>query len=318
MIRKMLSFKHSALVVASLLSLVLWAGPVLAQQTGDLDRLRQIALQEVNADRQENGLDPLRFSDNLNEAAMAHATDMLARNYYSHTSPEGGDVQDRYVEAGGSPWRLVAENISRCTGCTQAPDAADVMRLQEGWMNSPGHRENILRSGISRFGFAVVSDTQDGLYAVQTFAGAGTPRGSSDAVSAVDSGNSLSTALMAINDLREEAGREPLSPSEDLSAVASRLVPDDVPDPSNLPELNEASSDLDHGRWSQLSTIVGACGGCGAEPTQGDIQAFIGDWAKQSTYRKQLLDEGVSHLGFVIRANGEGKKVAAAILGQAR
>ncbi|HEV7433597.1 MAG TPA: CAP domain-containing protein [Pseudorhizobium sp.] len=314
----MLSFRPSAFGVASLLSLVLWAGLVLAQQTGDLDRLRQTALQQVNADRQENGLDPLRFSDNLNEAAIAHAKDMLARDYYSHTSPEGGDVQDRYVKAGGSRWRLVAENISRCLGCTQAPDAADVKRLQEGWMNSPGHRANILRAGISRFGFAVVSDSQNGLYAVQTFAGAGMPRSSSDGASAAEAGDSLSTALEAINDLREEAGREPLYPSEDLSAVASRLVPDDVPDPSNLPGLNEASSDLDRSRWSQFSTIVGACGGCGVEPTQSDIQAFIADWAKQNTYRKQLLDEGVSHLGFVIRANGEGKKVAAAMLGRAR
>ncbi|MCJ8518723.1 hypothetical protein ABID21_001609 [Pseudorhizobium tarimense] len=65
-------------------------------------------------------------------------------------------------------------------------------------------------------------------------------------------------------------------------------------------------------------TIVGACGGCGKEPTRGDIRAFIADWEKQNTYRRQLLDAAVSHIGFVIRADGDGKKVAAAILGQAR
>jgi hypothetical protein len=98
---------------------------------------------------------------------------MLNRNYFDHVSPEGKTVFDRYVAAGGSRWRLVAENIGRCATCKGAPRIADITRLQDGWMRSASHRENILSPGVTQFGFGMVATAGRGLYAVQSFAGPG-------------------------------------------------------------------------------------------------------------------------------------------------
>jgi uncharacterized protein YkwD len=117
-----------------------------AASTGDLEELRARALELVNQARREQGLQPLELGPNVNQAALSHARDMLRRNYYSHTSPEGETVQDRYVEAGGSKWRLTAENIARCAGCTSGPDTEAVERLHRGWMNSPEHRHSAPRA----------------------------------------------------------------------------------------------------------------------------------------------------------------------------
>ncbi len=126
-------------------SLALFAAFDASAQTDDLSSL---ALSLVNEARAENDLAPLESTSTLAEAAEAHADDMLTRAYYSHESPDGDTVQDRVIDAGGSRWQLVAENIARCRGC-EAADADRVRAFQEGWMQSPGHRENILREGLA-------------------------------------------------------------------------------------------------------------------------------------------------------------------------
>src|SRR3954453_20453274 len=93
------------------------AGPALAQTADDIPVIRGRALELVNGTRQEHGLPPLALQQQLNTAAQAHADDMLARHYYGHASPEGRTAADRYVLAGGSKWRLIAENIANCSGC---------------------------------------------------------------------------------------------------------------------------------------------------------------------------------------------------------
>ena len=68
---------------------------------------------------------------------------MAVRAFYSHTSPEGGQPWDR-AAAAGSTRRSIGENIA----CGQR-SAAEVV---EGWMNSPGHRANILKPGFTHIG----------------------------------------------------------------------------------------------------------------------------------------------------------------------
>lgn len=134
------------------------------------DGLRHLALQLVNEARAGQGLAPLRLDDALNRAAQAHADDMLKRDYFAHASPEGDSVRDRYRAAGGAPVRRVAENLGRSFDTTGPPAADVVRRLHDGWMQSPGHRENILRPNLDRFGFGFAA-RDAGSYAVQTFAG---------------------------------------------------------------------------------------------------------------------------------------------------
>ncbi|NKE46457.1 CAP domain-containing protein [Roseomonas frigidaquae] len=154
---------------------LLGASPVLAAEPSNMAALRAQALELVNRSRAAQDLDPLRPGENLDEAAQAHAADMLRRDYFAHEAPDGSSVRDRYIEAGGAPPGLIAENIGRCTGCGPQVEAARIRRFHEGFMASTGHRENILRRGLDRFGFGVA--VQGGQIAVvQTFAGPGPDR----------------------------------------------------------------------------------------------------------------------------------------------
>lgn len=289
----------------ALCSLAVFGQPASAQSD---DFLRQ-ALDLVNGAREEADLGPLESGEDLVEAAAAHAEDMLARDFYAHESPEGDTVQDRYREAGGSEWELVAENIARCTGCP-APDAARIASLQEGWMNSPGHRANILREGLARFGFAIVGGGGRDLYAVQTFAGPGLPRG--DDTQSLAAADAAAVALERLNAARGEADLTPLQPSPVLSEAAGRLVPEDLSgfSLSGMEGLGEALPPEDRGSWLTIASLAGSCGGCGAALTRGDAQAFVAGWLEPGRSRQRLLDPALTHFGFVLRSDGAGRKVA--------
>jgi uncharacterized protein YkwD len=111
----------------------------------------------ANQERAAAGCDrALVVDDRLAAAAQGHSTDMATRNYFSHTSPEGEDFVDRATEAGyPSP---AAENIAR-----GQRTAEEVM---ESWMNSTGHRRNILNCEYVAIGVGL--DTR-GWYWTQVF-----------------------------------------------------------------------------------------------------------------------------------------------------
>lgn len=96
----------------------------------------------VNERRRVAGLPPLRTDERLRQSSRAHSEDMAARNFFSHDDPAGVRPADR-MRAAGYP-APAAENIAR-----GQPNAAAAMRA---WMNSPGHRRNILRVGITTIG----------------------------------------------------------------------------------------------------------------------------------------------------------------------
>lgn len=291
-----------------------------AQAPDDLGALRARALELVNQSRSESELEPLRQGALLNAAAQGQAEDMLARNYYAHQSPDGDMVQDRFVGEGGSQWELVAENIARCEGCG-AIDIERVEALHDGWMNSPGHRQNILTSGLARFGFGIVA--ADGqLYAVQTFAGPGQPRGleSGEAAQPVALSAMTGVALEALNAARKAEGVEPLEASAALEEAARALVPKDL-DGFDLDAVGSVFSAVPRdarSNWSNLSTIAGVCGGCGERPARADLESFVKQWLGERSYRGTLLDPGFTAAGMVLRADSSGRKVALLVLGAVR
>jgi uncharacterized protein YkwD len=296
---------------------------LVGQETGNLEELRRQALELVNRDRGKHDLPPLELGPILNEAALSHARDMLERDYYAHQSPEGESVQDRYIGAGGSRWELVAENISQCIGCTSTPGPQEVEELQQGWMDSPEHRENILAEGIERFGFGVVTGAGRTLYAVQTFAGPGGPHGlePGEETVAVAPEDQSAAFLEAVNAARSEAGVAPLEQSEDLSSAARRLIPDPASEDFDLDRIGEldiALPDQQRARWGQLFAASGSCGGCGREATEADINFFADDWLQNPQYRTRFVSSAYTHLGFALVANGEGKKMAMGLLAAGR
>jgi uncharacterized protein YkwD len=110
----------------------------------------------VNDERGKAGCQPLAEESHLTKAAQDYSDDMSARDFFAHTNPEGVTFDQRIKTAGYS--KPGAENIAK--GQTSA---AQVM---ESWMNSEGHRANILNCSLTKLG---VGFTKAGNYWVQDF-----------------------------------------------------------------------------------------------------------------------------------------------------
>ncbi len=103
----------------------------------------------VNAERAARGLGPLQEDPRLNRAARAHAADMVAKGYFSHTGADGSRFFERAADAGYSC--AAAENIAQ----GQQSEAA----VMASWMGSTGHRRNILLADATQFGIGRVNNT---------------------------------------------------------------------------------------------------------------------------------------------------------------
>lgn len=114
----------------------------------------------VNQERVRQGLGPLRTEENLTSIARKHSRDMFERRYFSHYSPEGHDVGYR-AKQDGIEYSLIGENLAY---------APDVTTAHEGFMNSEGHRKNILDPAWSRIGIGVIDGDVYGKMFTQVFA----------------------------------------------------------------------------------------------------------------------------------------------------
>jgi len=114
----------------------------------------------TNEARAEEGLGALKCDKGLMESAFLHAKDMCDHDYFSHDSIDGRDLSDR-VNAAGVQWNSIGENI--------AYGQSNAAAVHEAWMNSPGHRANILTAGFGRIGIGYFL-CQGRPYWVQNFA----------------------------------------------------------------------------------------------------------------------------------------------------
>ena len=108
----------------------------------------------VNQQRIIHGLTPLRLHRKLTKVARMHSGNMVAQGFFSHTDKQGRtpfDRLDQYLPELG--WRAAAENIAFNYGNTAEEAASNLM---VSWMNSPGHRVNILSSNFTDIGIGVV------------------------------------------------------------------------------------------------------------------------------------------------------------------
>ncbi len=101
-------------------------------------------LEETNGQRSSNGQASLQINQRLNSAAQAKANDMIARNYWSHNTPDGQEPWVFFENAGYS-YQKAGENLAY--GFTTSNDTVT------GWMNSPSHRANMLDGAFSEVGF---------------------------------------------------------------------------------------------------------------------------------------------------------------------
>jgi uncharacterized protein YkwD len=284
----------------------------------DVDHIRAQALALLNQSRKEHDLPPLTLEAKLNTAAQGHASDMLKRTFFAHSSPEGKTAGDRYRQAGGSRWLITAENIAMFTHTPPPVTDNFLKHLQESWMNSPGHRKNILLRGITQFGFGIAVDARGELYAVQNFAGPGADTGTPGEVRPIGPQEQVALALAAINAERKKAGRAALNPNDALSKGALALLPAKGEEALSLDKKNILNLIPAAGgqSWGTVSVVAAMCGGCGTRPVAGDIGKFTGQWVADPRQRAMLLGSEVTHLGFAMSADGAGKKVAIGVLGK--
>ena len=117
------------------------------------------AVRLVNEIRQQNGLKPLTENWELSRVARYKSQDMLDNRYFSHTSPTYGSPF-QMIKAFGLSYRTAGENIAKGYASPQA--------VVNGWMNSSGHRANILNAGYTQIGVGYVAQ---GNYWTQMFIG---------------------------------------------------------------------------------------------------------------------------------------------------
>ena len=115
----------------------------------------------INAKRTAARLSALKVDAELQNVARAKAEDMVKNNYFSHTSPTYGSPFDM-MKSFGVSYKTAGENIAGNSSNTGAVNA---------WMNSEGHKANILKSSFNYTGVAVVKSSKYGKIFVQMFIG---------------------------------------------------------------------------------------------------------------------------------------------------
>jgi uncharacterized protein YkwD len=111
------------------------------------DRYADAIVAAMNRERIARGLGELRLNSRLSLAAEDRVEDMLAKRYFAHVSPDGVDPFT-WVVRRGYRYSLVGENLALGYRGSQS--------VVTGWMNSPGHRANILKRGFDEVGIAFV------------------------------------------------------------------------------------------------------------------------------------------------------------------
>ena len=152
-----------AAVLLSACALVLVAAPAASAACGSSSamagQVSRAALASsticlVNAERAQRGLRPLRLNHRLSRASRGHARDMVRRSYFSHDSISGASFVDRIRRAGylrGRQAWIIGENLAWGSGNRSTPAA-----IVRAWMQSPGHRANILQRRFREIGIGLV------------------------------------------------------------------------------------------------------------------------------------------------------------------
>ena len=119
--------------------------------------IEKAVLDLTNAERQKAGLQPLQADTKLMNSARQKSADMAANNYFSHTSPTYGSPFDQ-MKSNGISYRSAAENI--------AMGQRSAEEVVKAWMESPGHRQNILTAEFTHIG---IGYDANGKYWTQQF-----------------------------------------------------------------------------------------------------------------------------------------------------
>ena len=128
----------------------------------DFSSYQQQVLDLVNAERTKRGIAALTLDSSLSSVATKKSQDMVNKNYFDHTSPTYGSPFDMMKQVGIS-YRTAGENIAKGQKTPQ--------EVVTAWMNSEGHRKNILNPDFTNLGVGIAKDSNGTTYWTQMFIG---------------------------------------------------------------------------------------------------------------------------------------------------
>ena len=151
--------------------------------------LEQRIQERINKERKSRKLAALQFDERLSKIARGHSGDMARRNFFNHVNPDGQDPTERGERAGYACQKVyenyftegLAENIFqgnlygsvRTRGTVKSYDWNNAEKIATesvtSWMNSPGHRRNILEPNYGKTGIGVFISNDDKVYITQLF-----------------------------------------------------------------------------------------------------------------------------------------------------
>jgi uncharacterized protein YkwD len=191
-------FLGKAGLLVALTSVVLGATPR-AARAQSVEAWREQVLSMVNQERAAAGLNALRIAPELTTAAQKYSEYMASADFFAHEGPDGSTPATRQQAAGYTGAVVWGENIA-----AGQPDPQSVM---QAWMNSPGHRANILFRGFTEIGIGIYSapGTRYGVYWTQEFGarpqGAGVPMTTAPPPASVPSLDALTPDQGAAGDI---------------------------------------------------------------------------------------------------------------------
>jgi len=156
-------------LAAAILAMLLFAPQVLGQGWGPppwqpggppgpflhLQEVERLIFQLSNEVRRQQGLPPLEGDPALDLTAWTHSDDMLRRDFFSHTNPDGLSARDRLARGTGATGLQSGENIWAGSGQNYADSWGLARMVVDQWLWSPEHRENLLCPAYSHLGVGV-------------------------------------------------------------------------------------------------------------------------------------------------------------------
>nr|UWI49259.1 CAP domain-containing protein [Clostridioides difficile] len=130
--------------------------------TGNFSAYQKEVVDLVNVERSKAGLNPLTLDADVSNVATKKSQDMIDNNYFAHNSPTYGSPFDMLKKFGIS-YKTAGENI--------AMGQKTPKEVVNAWMNSEGHRKNILNPNYSKIGVGVAQKSGGSIYWTQIFVG---------------------------------------------------------------------------------------------------------------------------------------------------
>jgi len=256
-------------------------------------------IEATNALRVRNNLPKLEPHLSLNKAALSHSNEMIEKNYFSHTSPVASRSKtSQRVKSEGITPKIVGENIFGANGW---PEEIIANKCLESWLESPGHRANLLNPRFTHIGVGVAK-SGDTFRVTQVLAGDLEFVASTNSVSNVIKDEEIADTIFEETNVRRSDARLPAFQKDLILEKAALAHSQEM---AQLNYFEHRSPNPKHYRVRDRVRLAGAdprrlgeniyrCSGY-AENTIA-LRAML-SFMQSQAHRDQILDDDYTRLG---------------------